>query len=69
MPPPVDPGPPPDIFEIAFRDEVPFWLYGTDDDDEDEDNVDESELFDEGVVDTGVTSGSDPTVWDPLDVD
>ena len=32
-------------------------------------NVDESALYGDGVVDTGVTSGSDPTVWDPLDVD
>ena len=68
VPPPVDPGPPDDL-PVAFRDDVPVWLYGVEDEEEDEDNVDESELDGDGVVDIGVTSGSDPTVWDPLDID
>ena len=49
------------------------WLYGdeeADDQDDDEDVVDLSELFgDNGSVDDGVTSGADPTSWDPINVD
>jgi len=48
------------------------WLYGDQDvgdDDDDDDVVDLSELFgDDGDIDSGVTSGADPTNWDPIEV-
>ncbi|MBA3578311.1 MAG: hypothetical protein H0W39_12015 [Sphingomonas sp.] len=57
---------------VAFRDDIPAWLYGDSDqneDDEEEEVVDETRIYEEIVIDVGVTSGADPTVWDPIDVD
>ena len=55
------------------RDELVFWLDQPDQDDDDDDDdelVDLSQLGDdEGDVDSGVTSGADPSGWDPIDVD
>ncbi len=32
--------------------------------------MDETALFDdEGAIDTGVTSGADPTAWDPIGIE
>jgi hypothetical protein len=31
--------------------------------------VDLSELFGDDVIDGGVTSGADPSDWDPIDID
>ena len=40
-----------------------------DEDDEDED-VDESGLFGDGtIIETGVTSGADPSAWDPIGIE
>ncbi|MGN6155678.1 MAG: hypothetical protein ACTHN4_08080, partial [Sphingomicrobium sp.] len=65
------PPPPP-----SFRDEILPWIgtgAGEQDENEkkDEDVVDESGLYgdDAMTIDTGVTSGSDPTAWDPIGVD
>jgi hypothetical protein len=48
------------------------WLYGDDDSDRKNDDdviVDLSDLIgDDSVIDAGVTSGSDPTSWDPIEV-
>jgi hypothetical protein len=60
------------------RDELVFWLDAdqADQDDQDEDDeelVDLSQLgnedSDDNTVDSGVTSGADPSGWDPIDVD
>jgi hypothetical protein len=54
------------------RDEIVPWLYGdedADDQDDDDDVVDLSELFGDDVIDGGVTSGADPSSWDPIDID
>jgi len=52
---------------------IPWLGSGSDDDDQDEDDegIDESALLgDDGIIiDTGVTSGSDPTAWDPIGID
>ena len=65
--------PPPDEPPgLAFRDEILPWLFGDDgseEDDDEEDVVDESGLFGDSEIDTGVTSGSDPTLWDSIEVD
>jgi hypothetical protein len=57
------------------------WLYGdvgADDQekekkDEDEDVLDETQLGgdenSDGTVESGVTSGADPSDWDPIDID
>ncbi|HEX2803325.1 MAG TPA: hypothetical protein VHN55_05000, partial [Sphingomicrobium sp.] len=68
-PPPPASGPP-----ISFRDEVIPWLddgVGTDDQEDEEDEViDVSGLFgDSDLIDAGVTSGADPTAWDPIGID
>jgi hypothetical protein len=53
------------------------WINGDeegdnqDDDDDDDQIIDESGLFgsDDGSVEDGVTSGADPTSWDPINID
>ena len=41
-----------------------------DDNDDDEGVADESGLFgDDTIIETGVTSGADPSAWDPIGVD
>jgi hypothetical protein len=47
------------------------WLGTDDDDDDDDDDGAVLALLDSGddSVDDPVTSGSDPTSWDPIDVD
>jgi hypothetical protein len=41
-----------------------------DDSDDDSSVVDESGLYGDGtLIDAGVTSGADPTAWDPIGVD
>jgi hypothetical protein len=77
-PPGPPPGPPPKPPQIHFRDEVIPWI-GTDDsddadDDDDSDDeqgvADQSGLFgDDIIIETGVTSGADPSAWDPIGVD
>jgi hypothetical protein len=46
---------------------------GTDEDKDDDDEegvVNESGLFgDDTIIETGVTSGADPSAWDPIGVD
>jgi len=43
--------------------------FSADDEKDDEDVVDTSALYgDDGVVDGGVTSGADPSGWDPINV-
>jgi hypothetical protein len=38
--------------------------------DDDDEGVDESGLFgDDTIIETGVTSGADPSAWDPIGVD
>jgi hypothetical protein len=59
---------------VSFRDEIIPWIddrVGSDEDEDDEDSVvDESALGDGNpVIDTGVTSGADPTAWDPIGID
>lgn len=73
LPPPPPPPPPPP--GLAFRDEIIPWI-GTEASDQeeegdDEDVVDESGLYGDAAltIDTGVTSGSDPTVWDPIGIE
>ena len=69
-PPPIDP-PPVDPPGIAFRDEVVPWL---DDDEEEEEGAEDEEgvvdLSDlnrrRDAIDAGVTSGADPSAWDPI---
>ena len=64
--------PPPDPPGLAVRDEIVPWIGGSsgeDEDDDEEEVVDESELFVDSIVDTGVTSGSDPSDWDPIAID
>jgi hypothetical protein len=40
------------------------------DDDDDQGAADESGLFgDDTIIETGVTSGADPSAWDPIGVD
>jgi hypothetical protein len=40
------------------------------DEEEEEDAIDFSRYFnDQGLIDTGVTSGSDPSAWDPILID
>ncbi len=79
-PPRPPPPPPPPAPGIAFRDEILPWIdSGANDqgekkkkkDDEDDGVVDASHLYgdDATTIDTGVTSGSDPTAWDPIGVD
>ena len=48
------------------------WFYafiGGDDEKKDKDVLDVSLLGDDDLVEAGVTSGSDPSVWQPIDVD
>ena len=75
-PPPPPPPPPPPIPDIP-RDEVVPWLStGSDGSDQDkkdgngDDIVDLSLLGDDGhgPVDSPVTSGSDPSSWDPINI-
>jgi hypothetical protein len=60
------------------RDEIIGWLYGDEDADNQDDDDDDEELVDvtevsngktNDVVDSGVTSGADPSGWDPIDID
>jgi hypothetical protein len=39
------------------------------DEDEDEEVVDETALYGDSIIDVGVTSGSDPSDWNPIDVE
>ncbi|QNM82802.1 hypothetical protein H8M03_00005 [Sphingomonas sabuli] len=57
---------------MSFRDEIIPWIddgTGGEDDDEDEEVIDESSLFGHDVIDTGITSGADPTAWDPIGIE
>jgi hypothetical protein len=52
-----------------------FTTPAADDQDDDDDDDDDAiialpDLFDDNsVVESGVTSGADPTSWDPIDID
>jgi hypothetical protein len=54
---------------------IPWLDDGTGSDDEDDDSdeevVDESDLFSDAttIIDSGVTSGADPSAWDPIDIE
>ena len=71
LPPPPPPPPPP--APLAFRDEIVTSLDKDDDKKKsDEDVLDLSQLAlgdDLTEIDTGVTSGADPSDWDPISVD
>ena len=73
LPPPPPPPPP-----IPPTDQIVEWLYGDlgsgdqDDQDDDGDVVDVSQLGGsdgDNTVDSGVTSGADPSSWDPIDIE
>src|SRR5207245_10240010 len=70
-PPPPDhhptPTPPPPASGSSFTFYLP-WPSGPQEEKEDQDVLDLA-LEDDALIETGVTSGSDSSVWDPIHVD
>jgi hypothetical protein len=44
------------------------WLSADDQDDDDDDVIDLSLLADDDDIEAPVTSGSDPSSWDPIEI-
>ena len=52
------------------RDEIVPWLEEEEEEeDEEEEVIRLAEIYDEGFIDAGITSGADPSNWDPIEVE
>jgi hypothetical protein len=76
LPAPEPPPPPPPLPDVPPDEVVPWLSDGASSDDRkkkgDDDIIDLSLLGgsdDQGDLDSPVTSGSDPSSWDPIDID
>ncbi len=58
------------MFPDVPRDEIVEWLYWDffQEEDEDEEVVDASPLFEQLLIDAGITSGADSSGWEPIDI-